>query len=857
MNADGSPLKNKIIPIRNAAKKANSSFSSQLDDSPVNSDDEYERPSRQRRGTGRGRGRERGSGSRRGRGKSIVSTPSTSTRTQTQGGAGPESSDAHHSSMSSMSKKKRSFAFSDLSDGDESPLSSVPTTPVKQSTSFHKAKRSKATALTRSLSSVSRLSASFEIPWSLDGLGNYVWVLVSSAGSVFQEEDEKEYVWWPAKKHRLTGHQLTLIPFGNLNPRLTRINIEHPCSENVLSLTDSLGRNRFNEPVFSPPSAIDDMEGPPKKRRKTNRDDMRSRWHDALRLMLREIEEEEDEKDDLPDIAFALSVRSAHTSAPASPSKMEKQAGFSISDTDEVEDLESWEVPGADPELDIPGELVLAREKADVQLSYWPAKVMEYVPPVSRNQKAGKYKVLYLDGVVRTIPRTWFHCLGDEEFGTCKLGVFESTAVENPNDNVDDSMMGQPHDREPSPVPSIPPPSSSDFLYLPIREQFCYTKPVLRAVLNEAYPPAMQAHDMFMAGGKARKVLDQNAGERGTVTPNDAERLTRFLLYWALRNEMVAKRITDDGVEGTASDGAEALQNTAEVVGETIRDTGITTNGIANGEIRIVGGKETPVVDHEVEAKALISPADGEHLTSPSTLSVIAQEGEASSIISQPAFGAPTVRAKSPGSVAELFVPSSLEEPPPSSLAPSAVDADMEEEPEEDLEGGQTPRPDNSQRTDVEVPLTDLIDLNMSQPIPHTTGETSNTDALVEGNDGYTPANKLNETYEGPPRQIGCERYELLSPLEKFEYCQNVLLPEAILQILLWKEGVRTSVELLSDDEEQRLHDQGQALRRKTDWVFDVMHLRHQKVRALERKAGKAKLEKVGGTRTRPMYKMA
>ncbi|KAK0440695.1 uncharacterized protein EV420DRAFT_1581530 [Desarmillaria tabescens] len=418
------PLKNKIIPTRNAAKKASSSFSSQLDDSPVNSEDEYERPSRQRGGTGRGRGRERGSGSRRGRGKST------------------------------------------------------------RSTSFHKASRSKA-ASTRSLSSVSRLSTSFEMPWSLDGLGNYVWVLVSSAGSVFQEEDEKEYIWWPAKKHRLIGHQLTLIPFGNLNP-------------------------------------------------------------------------------------------------------------------------------------------------PDAHLSYWPAKVLEYVPPVSRNQKAGKYKVLYLDGAMQTILRTWFKCLGDEEFGTCKLGEFESTAINNdPNNNDDDSMMGQPHDREPSPVPSIPPPSSSDFIYLSIREQFCYTKP---------------AHVMFMAGGKARKILNQNAGERGTVIPNDVERLMHSLLPWVLRDEMVARRITDDRVEETAPDDAATPQNTAEVVSGATRDTGTTVNSVANGVPHNVDGDRTPIVGHEVEAEASISQAEGESPTSPSTFPVSVQEGEVPSTSSQPASEAPTVR---------------------------------------------------------------------------------------------------------------------------------------------------------------------------------------------------------------------
>ncbi|KAK0211796.1 hypothetical protein IW262DRAFT_1414498 [Armillaria fumosa] len=855
MITDGSPLKTKIIPARNAAKKASSSFSRQLDESPVDSDDEIERPSRQRRGRGRGGGR--GGGSRRG--KSVVSMPSISAGPQSLGEFAPESSTTyrHHSSIASPSKRKRSFSFSTLSDGDESPLTSVPATPVKQSTSFRNAKHSEATALTRSLSSVSKLSTSFDRPWSLDGLGNYVWVLVSGAGIVFQEEDEKEYVWWPAKKHHLAGHRLILIPFGDLNPRLTRITVEHPCSENVLSLTDSLGRNRFNEPVFSPPSAFGDLDGSPRKKQKTERGDMRSRWQAALHTMLQEKEEEEDQDDNLPDIAFALSVRSTHASASGSPSRWKKQARTSISDTDEAEDLDLWDVPSADPGLDIPGELVLAREKADLNLSYWPGKVLEYVPPVSRNQKAGKYKVLYLDGATRTVPRTWFHCLGDEEFGTCKLGEFKSTAVNNSDGNDENSTtgVGQPHDRGPSPVPSFPPPSSTDFIYLSIREQFCYTKPILQAVLNEAYPPAMQAHDMFMAGGKARKILNQNAGQRGTVTPDDVERLTHFLLSWALRGEMMAKRITADGVEVTAPDDTETPQNNADVVGEGPRDAGTTVDGIANAASHNVDDKETSVVDHEADSKLPASPAEEGPLKPSSSLSVTVQDGEAPSTSSQRASQAPTVRAKSPGSAAEPFLPSPSEEPPPASLAPSIGDVDMEE-PEEDLEGRQTPRHGNSQYTDIEAPPTDLIDQNTSQLILHTTEETFNGDTVAECNGESTPANTVNETYNSPPRQVGCDRYEALSQLEKIEYCQNVLLPEAILQILLWKEGARTSVELLSDDEEQRLHEQGEVFRRKTDWVFDVMHLRNQTAKALKRKAGKSKLEKVGGTRTRPMYKM-
>ncbi len=40
---------------------------------------------------------------------------------------------------------------------------------------------------------------------------------------------------------------------------------------------------------------------------------------------------------------------------------------------------------------------------------------------------------------------------------------------------------------------------------------------------------------------------------------------------------------------------------------------------------------------------------------------------------------------------------------------------------------------------------------------------------MEEGNDEAIPANVVNEAYEGPPRQVGCERYESLSQLEKIE----------------------------------------------------------------------------------------
>ena len=64
-----------------------------------------------------------------------------------------------------------------------------------------------------------------------------------------------------------------------------------------------------------------------------------------------------------------------------------------------------------------------------------------------------------------------------------------------------------------------------------------------------------------------------------------------------------------------------------------------------------------------------------------------------------------------------------------------------------------------------------------------------------------------------------------------------MLLPEAILQILLWRTGHRTSMELLSDKEEMELHEKGEELLRERDWVNDVVRLRKLKMMGLDGKS--------------------
>ncbi|KDR73692.1 hypothetical protein GALMADRAFT_251490 [Galerina marginata CBS 339.88] len=85
-------------------------------------------------------------------------------------------------------------------------------------------------------------------------------------------------------------------------------------------------------------------------------------------------------------------------------------------------------------------------------------------------------------------------------------------------------------------------------------------------------------------------------------------------------------------------------------------------------------------------------------------------------------------------------------------------------------------------------------------------------------------------------RQQGCEDFELLNPVAKIDYCANVLLPEAIRQILLWRSGDRTSITLLSPNEEEILAEKGQTLLQEKDWVMDIMRVREAQIRKLKAK---------------------
>ena len=75
--------------------------------------------------------------------------------------------------------------------------------------------------------------------------------------------------------------------------------------------------------------------------------------------------------------------------------------------------------PSADPLLELPGELVLAKE-GKLRTQYWPAKLLEFVKPKRPHNKP-KYKVLFFDGTIKHIDTDWFYTTTDDEFTKCTV----------------------------------------------------------------------------------------------------------------------------------------------------------------------------------------------------------------------------------------------------------------------------------------------------------------------------------------------------------------------------------------------------------------------------------------------------
>ncbi|KAJ3875103.1 hypothetical protein F5051DRAFT_71081 [Lentinula edodes] len=616
--------------------------------------------------------------------------------------------------------------------------------------------------------------------WSIEGLGSLVWIHVNQAGQVFDAKgngDKGGYMWWPAKSIGMLKREIIVRPYGSLGTSAATIRVQNPCNHNILSLTDSLGRPRFGSP--SSYRGTTSVFASPKKKQKRDLSTVDDSWQAAVFEILRD---KEDEDDGLPPIEFALSAASRYASVSASQSTVtapkrdtkttwkQKKRGNDIEviDLDTQGDVESdWDPPEPDEMLDIPGELVLARDRADRRIAHWPAKLLAYIPPSKpkkkTRQKEPKYRVLWLDDTEQEVPRDWFYACHEPEFGTCEMGKFASDHLDNGDDGDEDDPANISRDSNnhssdtgilpPSPSPSpVPFPSlSCAFNNLSIRAQLAYIKPVLLAILNENYAPAKGRHDSFMKGGKARAGLGASAGLRGTIPPRDVDKLQKHLCDWCLRDEVRASNKSDfesvllnDSIE----EDAEIRHPLEHIFNAASPSKSLSVSGAQNTDYH--------------SSKENIYPDDG---------------GVGSSAMSK-------------------------------GFSPALTDTDLPPSP---------------------------------PPVPPTSSMVSllSEDNEVSSDDQNKDAVTVEGTRLTLERQKGCALYENLAGLEKITYCLNVLLPEAVLQLLLWRNGHRTSVELLSDFEEAKLHEKAEKLAEETDWVFDIVRLREMKVRQLKRQAAK------------------
>lgn len=68
-------------------------------------------------------------------------------------------------------------------------------------------------------------------------------------------------------------------------------------------------------------------------------------------------------------------------------------------------------------------------------------------------------------------------------------------------------------------------------------------------VINGTFPPAVDRHNAFIEGGKARRQLAETAANLARLSKGEQSRVRAEVLRWALRDEIRAKRIYDDGEE--------------------------------------------------------------------------------------------------------------------------------------------------------------------------------------------------------------------------------------------------------------------------------------------------------------------
>lgn len=159
-----------------------------------------------------------------------------------------------------------------------------------------------------------------------------------------------------------------------------------------------------------------------------------------------------------------------------------------------------------------------------------------------------KYRVRFKDDTLCTVSRDMFYTSDEPEFYTCNVSTYSIPVYwcsfagqlgryvgddKESDDNSDDDHTPYETDLNEHTI-SMPPPNPEDFREMSIRDQFAYIKPVIKAILNEAYLPARERHQAFMRGGSSRRRLQKAATGKGDLTTREVSRLGKVLQQWVL-----------------------------------------------------------------------------------------------------------------------------------------------------------------------------------------------------------------------------------------------------------------------------------------------------------------------------------
>lgn len=193
-----------------------------------------------------------------------------------------------------------------------------------------------------------------------------------------------------------------------------RIKIPNPSPNLIVPQKDSdITINNFNLPLTGDSSEIPEPSDA--------NSHLSSRWAEAFMRLAKEDPFDDESPRTLKERPSKTPESAVQVSVPVDGSGLSK--GTKRRRTEKASALvpegDRWTPPLPDESVQVPGELVLAKE-APSNTFFWPAKVTGYVPPASRKAPP-KYEVTWLDRKVDDITRDLFYIYEQDEFGTCKV----------------------------------------------------------------------------------------------------------------------------------------------------------------------------------------------------------------------------------------------------------------------------------------------------------------------------------------------------------------------------------------------------------------------------------------------------